>query len=43
VLANHVLKFAAYFCNKPELRVQQLDYRQTVTEDKARLWTGTTP
>lgn len=36
MLANHALKFATYFCNKPEEKVQQLDYLQTVVDAKAR-------
>lgn len=36
VLANHILKFVAYFCNQVEPRVQQLDYLATVTDPKAR-------
>ena len=36
MLANHALKFATYFCNKPEERVQQLDYLKTVVDAKAR-------
>ncbi|WP_210514954.1 UvrD-helicase domain-containing protein [Hymenobacter terricola] len=36
MVANHALKFAAYFCNKPEEKVQHLDYRTTVVDVKAR-------
>lgn len=35
ILANHIHKFAAYFCNSDKRRVQELDYRETVTDSKA--------
>mgnify|MGYP006267181875 CR=1 FL=1 len=36
VVANHISKFVAYFCNSAARKVQQLDYRELVTEEKAR-------
>ncbi|ANE53490.1 DNA helicase [Flavisolibacter tropicus] len=35
IIANHILKFAAYFCNSDKQKVQDLDYRQTITDDTA--------
>ncbi|HEX8326488.1 MAG TPA: UvrD-helicase domain-containing protein [Hymenobacter sp.] len=35
VLASHIAKFLAYFCNSATARVQQLDYRDTVWDPKA--------
>lgn len=36
VIANHVNKFVAYFCNSDKPRVQDLNYLDVVTEPKAK-------
>lgn len=36
VLANHVLKFAAYFCNSDAQKVSDLDYSLLIKDEKAR-------
>jgi len=36
ILANHVLRFAAYYCNSDAMKPEELDYRITVTEQKAK-------
>ena len=36
VIANHVQKFVAYFCNSNKMRVQELNYLDVVTEPKAK-------
>lgn len=36
ILASHVNKYVAYFCNMPARRVTDLDYLSTVTDPKAR-------
>jgi F-box protein, helicase, 18 len=35
-VANHVNRFAAYFCNSPNRKVQELNYLDTVTDEAAR-------
>jgi F-box protein, helicase, 18 len=35
ILANHILRFAAYYCNSDALKLDDLDYLTTVTESKA--------
>ncbi len=35
VVANHINKFIAYFCNSDKARVQDLNYLDTVTDEKA--------
>jgi superfamily I DNA/RNA helicase len=35
ILANHVMRFAAYFCNSNIQKVQQLNYRDVVNDAKA--------
>lgn len=35
ILANHINKFVAYFCNCDKLKVQDLNYREVVTDSKA--------
>jgi superfamily I DNA/RNA helicase len=35
ILANHINKFVAYFCNSDAQRVQDLNYLETVTDAKA--------
>lgn len=36
VLANHIVKFTAYFCNSSVQKVQDLNYLETVTDAKAK-------
>lgn len=36
IIANHVNKFAAYFCNSSAAKVQDLNYLNTITDKKAR-------
>lgn len=36
ILANHILRFAAYYCNSDALKLDDLDYLATVTETKAK-------
>jgi superfamily I DNA/RNA helicase len=36
ILANHVLRFAAYYCNSDALKLDELNYRDTITEQKVR-------
>ena len=36
ILANHISRFAAYFCNSDKQKVQDLNYLDVVTESKAR-------
>lgn len=36
IIANHVLKFAAYFCNSSATKVQELNYLDTITDSKAK-------
>jgi F-box protein, helicase, 18 len=36
ILANHINKFAAYFCNSNAARVQDLNYADVVTDDGAK-------
>jgi superfamily I DNA/RNA helicase len=36
IIANHINRFIAYFCNSAAQKVQQLDYRKVVTEPKAK-------
>lgn len=36
VIANHINKFIAYFCNSDKERIQDLNYLDTVTDLKAR-------
>jgi F-box protein 18 (helicase) len=35
VIANHINKFVSYFCNSDKLKVQDLNYLDTVTDSKA--------
>lgn len=35
IVANHINKFMAYFCNSAASRVQELNYREVVTDAKA--------
>jgi superfamily I DNA/RNA helicase len=36
VIATHVLKMAAYFCNSTATKVQDIDYSKTITDTKAK-------
>lgn len=36
VMANHIKKFAAFYCNSNKTKVQELDYRSIVTDPVAR-------
>lgn len=36
IFANHILKFATYFCNSDVREISNLDYLETITEPKAR-------
>lgn len=36
ILANHVLKFATYFCNSPVAKVQELNYLDVIYDPKAQ-------
>ncbi|MDB5248736.1 MAG: ATP-dependent helicase [Segetibacter sp.] len=36
IIANHISKFIAFFCNSDKLRVQDLNYLDVVTDPKAR-------
>ena len=36
ILANHINKFTAYFCNSDKLKVQDLNYLRTVTDEGAK-------
>lgn len=41
ILANHILKFMAYFCNSAAQKVQELNYLDTVTDAKAKTFVTT--
>lgn len=36
VIANHISRFIAYFCNSDKQKVQDLDYLETITDDKVK-------
>jgi F-box protein, helicase, 18 len=36
MIANHISKYVAYFCNSNKAKVQELDYLSTVSDSKAR-------
>ena len=38
ILANHISKFISYFCNSSAPKVQDLNYLDIVTDEKARLF-----
>jgi F-box protein 18 (helicase) len=38
VIANHINKFIAYFCNSDKQKVQDLNYLDTVTDSKAKIF-----
>ncbi len=41
VIANHINKFIAYFCNSDKQKVQDLNYLDTVTDPKAKIFVST--
>lgn len=36
ILANHISKFAAYFCNSNKQKISELDYLETISDPKAK-------
>jgi F-box protein, helicase, 18 len=38
IIANHINKFIAYFCNSEKLKVQDLNYLDTISDPKAKLF-----
>lgn len=36
IIANHINKFITYFCNSDKLKVQDLNYTDTITDPKAK-------
>jgi superfamily I DNA/RNA helicase len=38
IIANHVNKYAAYFCNSNAEKVQDLDYLNTIADSKAKIF-----
>ena len=36
IIANHINKFIAYFCNSDKQKVQDLNYLDTISDDKAK-------
>jgi superfamily I DNA/RNA helicase len=36
ILANHINKFASYFCNSDKTKIQELDYLETIPNHKAK-------
>tara|TARA_R110002096_G_scaffold422201_1_gene628603 strand:- start:167 stop:1957 length:1791 start_codon:yes stop_codon:yes gene_type:complete len=38
IVANHINKFIAYFCNSDKLRVQDLNYLDVVSDSKAKIF-----
>ena len=41
IIANHILKFVAYFCNSNKQKVQDLNYLETITDPKASIFVHT--
>jgi len=41
IIANHILKFSAYFCNSHALKIQDLNYLDVVTDSKASAFVHT--
>ena len=41
IIANHISKFTALFCNSDERKVQDLDYLLTVTDEQAKAFVRT--
>lgn len=38
IVANHIIKFIAYFCNSDKLKVQDLNYLNVVSDSKAKVF-----
>jgi len=38
IIANHIIKFITYFCNSDKAKVQDLNYLDTVFDDKAKVF-----
>lgn len=36
IVANHILRFASYFCNSQALKVQDLNYLELINDEKAK-------
>lgn len=36
IIANHILKMLAYFCNSSKRQIEEIDYLSTITDSKAR-------
>jgi superfamily I DNA/RNA helicase len=41
IIANHIIKFIAFFCNSDKLKVQDLNYLDVVSDPKARTFVKT--
>jgi len=41
IIANHINKFIAYFCNSDRQKVQDLNYLETITDAKAKIFVTT--
>jgi F-box protein 18 (helicase) len=41
IIANHINKFITYFCNSDKLKVQDLNYLDTITDPNARIFVNT--
>ena len=41
IIASHIQKFVAYFCNSDKLHVRELDYLDVVTDPKAKTFVNT--
>lgn len=41
VVANHINKFISFFCNSDKQKIQELDYRETISDSKARAFVTT--
>jgi len=41
IIANHIIKFIAFFCNSDKLKVQDINYLEAVTDLKARTFIKT--
>jgi len=41
IIANHIIKFCAYFCNSHALKIQDLNYREVVNDKTAKAFVNT--
>ncbi|MGN6247317.1 MAG: UvrD-helicase domain-containing protein [Ginsengibacter sp.] len=41
IIANHINKFIAYFCNSDKQKIQDLNYLDTVSDNKAKMFVTT--